>query len=302
MQKFRAATILSALAILLIVLLVIWAPTRILAWLTPSAGVGQQLGIAYGPHERLKLDAYTPNRDETTTPAAAAKGAPLVVFFYGGSWNSGHRATYRFVGQALASRGFATVIADYRLYPQVRYPDFLHDAALAVAWAVKNAQTLGADPRRIVIAGHSAGAYNAAMLALDPRWLREAGVDQQRISAWFGLAGPYEFLPIQNPDVKPVFFHPNYPANTQPIDFVGAHSPPTFLGAARDDDLVNPVRNSVALGDRLRQAGVPVTLRLYDQLSHTTLIASLSGPGSWFVALLDDLTLFLGSIKAADSN
>ena len=73
----------------------------------------------------------------------------MVVFFYGGSWNHGERHDYRFVGEALAARGIVTVIPDYRLYPQVRYPDFLKDNAAAVAWALRQATIWARTPTRV---------------------------------------------------------------------------------------------------------------------------------------------------------
>ena len=135
-----------------------------------GAGGGFTLteGTAYGTLPRQKLDIYTP-----TAPSPA--GWPLVVFFYGGSWNSGERADYKFVGSTLEARGMLTLAAGYRLYPEVRYPDFLNDSAQALAWGLKEAARLGGNPKRLFVMGHSAGAYNAAMLALDPRWLAATG-------------------------------------------------------------------------------------------------------------------------------
>ncbi|MBC7648775.1 MAG: alpha/beta hydrolase, partial [Vitreoscilla sp.] len=121
--------------------------------------------LPYGNQPRQKLDAYLPNQAKTD------KTLPMVVFFYGGSWSTGDRADYRFVGEALASQGIIALVADYRLSPEVRYPVFLQDCALAMRWAFDNAQKYGADPARIFVMGHSAGAYNAAMMALDKRWL-----------------------------------------------------------------------------------------------------------------------------------
>ena len=156
---------------------------------------------------------------------APAGGWPVVVFFYGGSWNTGDRAQYRFVGAALASRGVLTLVADYRLYPEVRYPDFLKDSAAALAWGLENSDRLGGNPRRVFVMGHSAGGYNAAMLALDARWLRPLGHAPAELAGWIGLAGAYDFLPMTNPDTRPVFFHPNYPPHTQPLEFASGQRP-----------------------------------------------------------------------------
>ena len=249
-----------------------------------------ETAVAYGPLPRQRLDIYSPSA------AAAPGGHPVVVFFYGGSWNRGERADYRFVGEALAARGVLTLVADYRLYPEVRYPDFLADSALALAYGLREAARLGGNPQRLFVMGHSAGAYNAAMLALDASRLAATGHAPTELAGWIGLAGPYDFFPMTNPDAQPVFFHPHYPSGTQPLDYAGALSPRSFLAAAEVDSLINPQRNSVGLAHRLRAAGAPVQLKRYSRVNHLTLVAALSGPLTWLAPVLDDV---LGFINAA---
>jgi acetyl esterase/lipase len=243
--------------------------------------------LAYGDDPRQRLDLHLP--DGPAPPG----GRPVVVFFYGGSWNRGSRATYRFVGRALASRGFVTAIPDYRTFPQVRYPDFLRDGAAAIAWLRPRIARFGGDPARIVVAGHSAGAYNAAMLALDGRWLGEAGLAPSVLAGFAGLAGPYDFLPIVNPEVRPVFGHPDYPPGTQPIDHARGVRMPVFLGAAASDSLVDPDRNTGGLARRLREAGTPVVERRYERANHVTLVGAFAWPLRWIAPVLDDVTAFV---------
>ncbi len=249
---------------------------------------------AYGASSRQHLDVYVPV--ETPARVRPAQGWPLVVFFYGGSWKYGERANYRFVGEALAARGIAAVIPDYRLYPEVRYPDFLKDNAAATAWAMREAARFGADPKRVFVMGHSAGGYNAAMVALDARWLGGESITPTQLAGWIGLAGPYEFLPIENPDVKPVFLHPDTPLESEPIRHVSAAVPRTFLAAAPDDDLVNPERNTKQLASKLQKTGIPVTLQIYPYTSHTTLIGAFAFPLRFLAPVLDDVVEF---VKAA---
>ena len=267
--------------------------THPLATLNALAAVNSHrtgVAVAYGPLPRQQLDVYTPST------AAPPGGHPVVVFFYGGSWNRGERADYRFVGEALAARGVLTLVADYRLYPEVRYPDFLADSALALAYGLREAARLGGNPQRLFVMGHSAGAYNAAMLALDASRLAPTGHAPAELAGWIGLAGPYDFFPMTNPDAQPVFFHPHYPPGTQPVDFAGAQSPRSFLAAAEVDSLINPQRNTVGLAHRLRAAGAAVQLKLYSRVNHLTLVAALSGPLTWLAPVLDDV---LGFINAA---
>ncbi len=243
--------------------------------------------LAYGPLARHRLDVYAPAN------AAPPGGHPVVVFFYGGSWNRGERADYRFVGEALAARGVLTLVADYRLYPEVRYPEFLGDCALALAYGLRNAARLGGNPNRVFVMGHSAGAYNAAMLALDARRLGAAGHAPGELAGFIGLAGPYDFLPMRNPETQPVFFHPDYPPGTQPIDYATRSAPRTFLGAALVDALIDPQRNSVGLANRLRDVGASVELRLYGRVDHVTLVAALAPPLRWLAPVFDDVVAFI---------
>jgi acetyl esterase/lipase len=142
------------------------APGATLNLLASAGGHKLVAAVAYGPLARHQLDIYRP------ASAPPAGGWPVVVFFYGGSWNRGERADYRFVGEALASRGVLTLIADYRLYPEVRYPDFLTDCAQALAYGLHEAAALGGNPRRVFVMGHSAGGYNAAMRRA-ASWVRQ---------------------------------------------------------------------------------------------------------------------------------
>lgn len=291
MQTFKHLIGWAALPLALL-LVVACSPLTVLNGVRSRSTEVFRPDVAYGPSPRQRLDIHTP------TSAAPPGGWPVAVFFYGGSWNSGERADYRFVGEALAARGVLTLVADYRLYPEVRYPDFLTDCARAVGYGLREAGALGGNPKRVFAVGHSAGGYNAAMLALDARWLKDAGHSPLELAGWVGLAGPYEFLPITNIDAQPVFFHPNYPAGTQPIDYVSRNSPPSFVGAPLKDTLVNPQRSTAALGRRLQEAGVPVTLKLYERVNHQTLIGAFARPLRWLAPVLDDVAGFIEATPA----
>jgi acetyl esterase/lipase len=242
-------------------------------------------GVPYAQHPRQKLDIYL--------PLDASRPRALVVFFYGGGWTRGERADYRFVGEALAAGGAAAIVADYRLSPEVRYPVFLEDCALAVKWAFDNVLPLAVDPDRIHLMGHSAGAYNAAMLALDGRWLKAVGLVPRQLAGWIGVAGPYDFLPIRNPDAQVAFNWPATAPDTQPLAHVSPIAPPTLLVAAREDDTVNPQRSTVGLATALRKVGVPVRHKLYDRVGHTTVLAAMAGPLDWLAPVRADVLAFL---------
>ncbi|TNF63227.1 MAG: alpha/beta hydrolase [Burkholderiales bacterium] len=251
---------------------------------------------SYGEHGRQRADVYLPRE----LPRADGGAVPMVLFFYGGSWQNGRREDYRFVGEALASRGIVTVVADYRLSPQVQYPAFLEDGALALRWALERSVGWGADPRRVYLMGHSAGAYNAAMLALDPRWLGAQGLSPAVLAGWIGLAGPYDFLPIIATGVRRAFGWPDTPADSQPLYHArrpGVRNLPhrVLLLAAREDRLVDPQRNTVGLARALRQQGLPVQAELLDGVGHATLIGALAPPLRSQAPVLDRLTAFLAA-------
>ncbi|MCY7370212.1 MAG: alpha/beta hydrolase [Polaromonas sp.] len=249
-------------------------------------------GLAYGPHQRQRLDLYRPQAGSATR---ARQARPLVVFFYGGNWSSGDRADFRFIGEALASQGIVALIADYRLSPAYRYPVFLQDSALAVRWAFDHALEYGADAERIFVMGHSAGAYNAAMLALDARWLAPLGLRPKQLAGWIGLAGPYDFLPILNPLAQVAFDWPATPADSQPLVHASSASPPALLLAARSDSVVNPERNTEALARRLRQSGVRVESELLAGVGHVTLVASMAPVLRSRSPVLERVRMFVGA-------
>lgn len=268
------------------------SPLALINTFTPADTYRAQRDIAYGTLERQRLDVYV--------PAHRPRDAPVILFFYGGNWNSGAKADYQFVGEAFASRGFVTVLADYRLYPQVRFPDFLRDSARAFAWVHANITNHGGNPARIFLAGHSAGAYNAAMLAFDPAYLDAAGVPPGAVRGLIGLAGPYDFIPLTGDVTKAVFGFPDTPPATQPINFVGAQTgtrlPPVLLLTAPDDTVVKQ-GNSARLAAKLRGAGGVVKEISYAKLDHRSIAGALAAPLRGLAPVLDDIVAFAGGVK-----
>jgi acetyl esterase/lipase len=247
--------------------------------------------VRYGREARQTLDIYVPE--------AGAAGAPVLIFFYGGSWNSGRKEDYGFVGDAFASRGFIAIIPDYRLVPAVRFPTFLADLALAVRWGQDNAERFGGDPRRIVFLGHSAGAYNAVMLALDRRYLDAAGVDGAGIRGVTGLSGPYDFYPFDDPAAIAAFAAHPAPRQTQPIAFVRTDAPPAFLGTGDEDGTVRP-RNTHVLAEKLRAAGAGVVEKVYPGLGHIGTLLALSRYFRDGPPVLKDVVAFLEAHVGTD--
>jgi acetyl esterase/lipase len=218
---------------------------------------------------------------------------PIIVFIYGGSWQSGGRQGYGFVGRALADQGFVVAIPDYRLVPEIHFPGFIQDNALAVRWVVANARLHGADPSRIILVGHSAGAYNAAMLALDPQWL---GADRKAVRGFIGLAGPYDFE-LDRGVTRSAFGQASNFAATQPINFASRDDPPSLLLHGARDTTVYP-RNSVILRDRLASAGVDARLRLYNDVGHVGILTAIARPLRGKAPVLSDISSFARAVVA----
>lgn len=240
---------------------------------------------AYGPDPRQRLDVYAPRR-------MRGERLPVVVFFYGGAWSSGSRGAYAFAGRAYAGQGFVAVVPDYRLAPDARFPAFVEDGAAAIRWTRDNVARFGGDPDRISVAGHSAGAHIAALLALDPRYLRDAGVDPRTIRAGALMSGPYDFLPLTDPRSQAALGNWPRPEETQPITFARADAPPLWLATGTADETVRP-RNSERLAAKLREAGAPVELKLYPGRGHADLVIALAKPFRARVPVLRDSTAFL---------
>jgi acetyl esterase/lipase len=243
--------------------------------------------LAYGTDRRQKLDLYIP--DKLTLPA------PVLLFFYGGSWTGGSKALYPAFGQAFASKGIITAVADYRLYPQVRYPAFIEDGARAFAWLHAHATQYGGDPGGLFLAGHSAGAYIAVMLAANPSYLRAAGVDPASIRGAIGISGPYDFLPLKDDELIAIFGGANRP-QTQPIHYIDGARPPMLLATGTKDTTVSP-GNTSRLAEKLRSIGSPVEERTYPGIGHIGIILSLLPGLRGRTPLYGDMLEFIRSIN-----
>jgi acetyl esterase/lipase len=226
------------------------------------SGYRRDSDLAYGAEPRQRLDVYVPT-------AAASGPRPLVVFVHGGRWSYGSKDQYRFLAAGLAERGIVVVVPNYRLYPSVRLATAAGDVARAVAWAEQAAAGYGADPAGVAVMGHSAGAHLAALVATDQHWIAAAGGVPVR--ALVGLAGPYDFLPLTDDDLRDYFGPPEqYPAS-QPVNFVDAKSAPALLVHGADDTTTKP-RNTESLAAKLRASGVPVEVLMLPGEGHTTLL------------------------------
>jgi len=266
--------------------------TRISFWLANAPAQFESCrriaDLRFGDDPRQSLDLYVP---------AHADGLPVVVFWYGGSWTSGRKADYRFVAAALAAHGMIVAIPDYRLHPSVVFPAFVEDGAQAVAWLQSHVGEYGGDPTRMVLAGHSAGAYIAAFLALDDDALGRAGAQRSAIKGLIGLAGPYGLEP-DTPVMNTIFAAPYTPPDWQPVRFVDPGDPPALL-IHGDKDRTVGLRHTLALRDALTAVGVPVQVEIVPGASHVDLVASFARLAPKRAPVLEDSLRFIRSVTAS---
>ncbi|TXH03841.1 MAG: alpha/beta hydrolase [Nevskiaceae bacterium] len=246
----------------------------VLNTLTTDDGYAVASNIPYDNDTGQSLDLYN---------IRGSRNLPVVIFLYGGRWSQGSKDDFKFVGQALTSQGFITVIPDYRKYPQARFPTFVQDAAKAVKWTRDNIARYGGDPNRIFVMGHSAGAHIAAMLALNGDYLKAVGGSRSWLKGMIGLAGPYDFLPLTAPDLRDLFGPPDRYEQSQPILFVDGKNPPLLLLHAEDDQTVL-VKNTRNLARAVAAAGGPVETLIYPKVgcpafnSHSCILATIAAP------------------------
>jgi len=260
---------------------------RLFSALVSDTGSARPCSEPYGPDERHRLDIYT--------PAGARELRPIVMFFYGGGWRQGHRSSYGFVGAALAAHGFTAVIPDYRLYPAVAFPTFVADGARAYCHVT---QTLAKAGRPVILMGHSAGAYIAALLALDRRYIAAQDRNAGAPAGWIGLAGPYAFDPTTWPSTRAIFASAaRSPDQARPVSFAQAGAPPALLMHGLRDRAVKPW-NSREMAAALRSHGAGADLIEYGGLGHIGLLLALSRPFRWRANVVPAVLEFLAPFAA----
>ena len=250
---------------------------------TVGSSYRQTAEQAYGADPRQRLDVFV--------PAKLVANADVVIFIYGGRWQSGSKDDYRFVADGLAEKGLITVIPDYRLYPQVDWRDFVADTATAYRWVETHIASFGGNPRRIFIMGHSSGAHLAAMVALDPMLRRRASASRAPCGL-IGLAGPYDFLPITDADVQQVFKSASRLIETQPIFYVDEHAPPMLLLTGATDTTVKP-GNTDRLAAAVQARGGSAEVIRYPDVGHIQIMLALARPLSFLAPTLQDSASFI---------
>ena len=247
--------------------------------------------MPYGPGPQERLDVYRPRRP--------GPPVPVIVFLYGGRWQSGSREQYRLLGDALTREGVVAVVPDYRRYPEVRFPVWVEDAARAVRWVRDSIGKFGGDPARIFVMGHSSGAHTATLLALDARYLRDAGVPPSAVQGFISLAGPVATT-WTDPDVQALMGPRAMWDRTYPMEQVDGSAPPILLLHGGRDRLVSS-DNSTRLAARIRARGGCSPVILYRGLDHVGIVLALALPQFNIAPVLPDVVAFLQAVEARDA-
>lgn len=239
--------------------------------------------ISYGGESWQKLDIYIPNKAKT-------EKLPVVIFFYGGRWTDGSKNMYAFVGEAFADKNYIVVISDYSKYPTVKFPEFIKDGAKTVSWVHTNIENYGGRANKIFISGHSSGAHIGALVSVDPQYLKAEGKDRNIISAFAGLAGPYDFVP-DAPDLEDMFGPPENYSKMRVTTYVDGKEPPMLLLWGAKDEAVWE-RNLKLLKEKIVEKEGVVKTKIYPDLSHVDIVSSLT----WFLRskapVLEDVDQF----------
>lgn len=244
--------------------------------------------IQYGEETWQKLDLHVPTaKPDNETPDSKK---PVLIFFYGGGWDSGSKEMYYFVANSFAKRGYLVVIPDYAKYPDARFPVFMHDGAAAVAWVFNNISDYGGDISQVVVAGHSAGAHLAALLLSDQQYLEPYGIKARDVKGFAGLAGPYNFTPT-SPKLLDIFGPVENLPNMQVNTFIDGDEPEMLLLHGEADSTVG-VENQIALTKKLKKVGVPVSSKVYPKVGHIKILMTLTPPLKGGVSTLDDMDTF----------
>lgn len=260
-------------------------PIKILNSLVPKDGYSLKTDISFGNQTRQQLDIYIPK-------ATSHKPLPVVVFLYGGGWESGEKSDYLFVGEAFSSKGFLTVVPNYRVFPEVTFPDLMEDPASAIAWTYKEIAKFGGDPNNIFVVGHSAGAHISMMLNLNNKYLGQENMRPDQIRSFIGIAGPYDFLPLRTERLKEIFGPERSWSNSQPINFVSGNNQPTLLLVGLKDATVWP-SNTFSLANAITTKHGEVKVLEYPNYGHVEMIAKIAKPLRSNSNILDDIVKFI---------
>ena len=269
-----------------------FSPIHVLNGITKT-NFNANSNIAYGQHPRQQLDVYMPQGEIKNSPLK-----PVILFVHGGAWTTGNKDDYLFVGESFSSAGYVTAVMNYRLAPQHQYPDYVQDTALALKWINQHIQQYGGDPSKIIVMGHSAGAFNAVEAVDNARWLKEVNLPVSNIKAVVGIAGPYSYDFRTDDSIHSFPAHAT-PDEVMPDRHVRQNAPPHLLLTGSNDHRVK-LSNTLNMHQALQQKGAPVQHIVIKGATHISIMASVATRLSWYKPTREVILTYLDQILSAE--
>jgi arylformamidase len=228
--------------------------------------LGNRLDLAYGPSAGEKVDVF---------PAAKAN-APIQIFFHGGYWRAMDKAANRFLARGFVPAGATTVLANYALCPHVTMDELVRQTRACIAWVWKNAASLGGDPDRIYISGHSAGGHIVCM-ALATDW-SAFGAPDDVIKGVCAISGLYDLEPVQRVFInKELRMTPEQAVRNSPLLHMPKRPVPLIMavGALESDEWRRQTSDYVAA---FRSRGWPVEHIVVSGHDHYSILEPFENP------------------------
>ncbi len=211
---------------------------------------------------------------------------PLLVFVHGGAWTRGDKSAYagayEYLGTAVARQKVGVAVINYRLSPEVMHPEHARDVARAVAWLCRNSGKYGWSPKRIFLVGHSAGAHLAALIAVDPSYLRALGLTPEIVKGVVAISGVYD-LTLGGVTAK-MLYEPVFGSDPQVLTAASpalqiTKSAPPFLVLYAQNDLPSLDIQARRFTRALEHAGIPVKMAMIPGRDHVSIISGLAREG-----------------------
>ncbi len=257
--------------------------------MTPGAERFSREAIKRGAGSSGTLLSYgdDPLQSMLVFPAKRPSG-PALFFYHGGNWTNGSKDWFSFLAPALNARGITFVSIGYRHAPGTVFPDGFEDCLYGFDVAIRSIAKFGADPNRIFVGGHDAGAHYAALMALKAGWRDALSLPMDVVKGCLPVSGFYDFGPDSGFKSRPIFLGPHERKGERfasAVRYVYPQSPP-FLVSYGSDDLPNARQQGHQFVRALRREGVVTEeLVLEGQDHYGTGFALAEENGPWLAAV-----------------
>lgn len=268
--------------VLLISIFTSCTPVSFLNGITPSKSYLLEKNVSYGSLGSQVMDIYQAR--------AKKENSPIIVFIHGGSWDSGSKDIYKFFAEGFTSEGYDVAVPNYRLFPEIIFPDMLHDTAKAVAYLSNLFSN-----RKVVLIGHSAGGYNALMVSMNKHYLKEQGISVcSLISGVVSISSPTGVYELKKEPLVTIF-PDRFKYNDAPMAYVDNATPSLLVINGLADKVVDP-QNAIILSEKVNKRGGQSVLKLYPDTNHTQAVQVMSRYFDDNISLKSDILNFIDEL------